>query len=148
MSVADFAIRQAIESDAAELARLLTALGHPTLAEEVTARWSSWSAAGNRALVASRDDSTLAASITIGRMFVLHRPKPVGRITSLIVDSPDRGRGIGRALVTAAEEELSRQGCGLLEITSNDRLVEAHRFYEHLGYRRTSIRLVKDLTAQ
>jgi GNAT superfamily N-acetyltransferase len=76
---------------------------------------------------------------------VLHRPKPVGRITALVVDAPVRGQGIGRALVAAAEEALARAGCGLLEITSHERLVDAHAFYERLGYQRTSVRLAKVL---
>ena len=50
------------------------------------------------------------------------------------------------ALVAAAEETLASAGCGLLEITSNVRLVGAHEFYEYLGYERTSIRLAKVLT--
>ncbi|HEY9227767.1 MAG TPA: GNAT family N-acetyltransferase, partial [Gemmatimonadaceae bacterium] len=57
----------------------------------------------------------------------------------------DRGQGVGRALVAAAEQSLVSAGCGLIEITSNDRRVDAHAFYEHLGYARTSIRLAKSL---
>jgi GNAT superfamily N-acetyltransferase len=95
--------------------------------------------------VAARADGTLAGAVTLHQMIVLHRLRPVGRITALVVDAPDRGRGIGRALVAAAEAALARSGCGLLEITSNVRLAEAHAFYEHLGYERTSFRFAKVL---
>ena len=78
-------------------------------------------------------------------MAVLHRPRSVGRITSLVVDTSQRGTGIGRALVAAAEETLASTGCGLQKITSNMRLVGAHEFYEYLGYERASIRLAKVL---
>lgn len=136
-------IRVAIRSDGPELARLLTQLGHDTSAAEVEQRWNGWSAT-SIALVAPNADGTLAGAATLSMMFVLHRPKPVGRITSLVIDEPQRGRGLGRALVAAAEALLVERGCGLVEITSNDRLVQAHAFYRHLGYQRSSIRLAKN----
>jgi len=138
-------IRAATAGDAAEIARLLTMLGHPTTAEAVAARWPEWTAAGSAAFVAAGTDGTLLGVATLHRMSVLHRPRPVGRITSLVVDAAARGQGIGRALVAAAEAELTRAGCGLLEVTSNLRRVDAHAFYEHLGYERTSYRFFKNL---
>jgi len=139
------AIRAATERDAPEIARLLTALGHPTATAATRDRWPEWSAAGNAALVAADASERLIGVVTLHRMTVLHRPRPVGRITALIVDETARGRGVGRALVAAAEAELARAGCGLLEITSNFRLVEAHAFYAHLGYETTSVRFAKSL---
>jgi len=138
-------IRSAAPSDAAEIARLLTVLGFPTAADALAARWDKWAAEGNAALVAVQPDGTLAGVVTLHQMRVLHRPRPVGRITSLVVDAPLRGQGIGRALVAAAEEALHHSGCGLLEITSNVERVDAHAFYEQLEYERTSVRLAKVL---
>jgi len=138
-------LRHATRLDAREIARLLTQLGHPTPAERVNDTWEAWVAAGDGAIVAPRADGTLAGVATLHCMRVLHRPRPVGRITALIVDESQRGRGIGRELVVAAERELAFHGCGLIEITSHVRLVQAHAFYEHLGYVRTSVRLAKEL---
>jgi GNAT superfamily N-acetyltransferase len=138
-------VRCAVESDAPELARLLSALGHPTTATELAERWPRWTAAGNDALVAVLADGSLVGMATLHRMIVLHRPKPVGRITALVVDATARGRGIGRALVAAAETTLTHAGCGILEITSNVKLPDAHAFYEHLGYGQTSYRFAKTL---
>lgn len=143
-----YTMRTATVHDASELARLLTALGHPTTEESIRERWDGWSAAGNRALVAATEDGQLLGTVTLHTMMVLHRTYPVGRITALVVDEPLRGGGIGRALVAAAETLLAEQGCRLLEITSHNRLAEAHAFYEHLGYERTSIRLAKKLSSQ
>ena len=136
-------IRAAERSDAAEIARLFTVLGHPTDAAVLDARWAGWIAEGNSALVAVLPDSTLAGVATLHRMTVLHRPMPVGRVTALVVDTPYRGEGIGRTLVVAAEDILHRAGCGLMEITSNLKRADAHAFYERLGYDRTSLRFAK-----
>ena len=138
-------VRVANEGDVLELARLLTLLGHPTAGDDISTRWKEWRSAGNAALVVANTDGTLAGAVTLHQMVVLHRPKPVGRITSLVVDDSVRGRGIGRALVAAAEETLAGLGCGLLEITSNARLADAHAFYAHLGYEETSVRFAKVL---
>ena len=143
-------IRRATSRDAAEIARLLSALGHPTTSDSIARRWDEWSAVGNVALVADANGDanapTLAGVATLHTMEVLHRPKPVGRITALIVDEAARGHGLGRALVAAAETLLAEQGCGLLEITSNFKLTEAHTFYGHLGYERTSYRFARTLS--
>lgn len=140
------AIRQATVRDAAELARLLTQLGHPTDAARIEAFWDAWAAEGNAAYVAEGEGGALAGVITTHRMLVLHRPHPVGRVTSLVVEESLRGQGIGRALMAAAERALREAGCGLVEITSNVKRADAHAFYESLGYERTSVRMARAVT--
>ncbi len=138
-------IREANEQDAPELARLLTALGHDTDAAELRERWSHWRSEGNTAMVAVRPDGTLSGVATLHRTWVLHRPRPLARITSLIVDERDRGAGIGRALVAASEKWFTDAGCGILEITSNHQRQDAHEFYRYMGYHETSARFMKKL---
>lgn len=143
-----YATRTATLDDAPEMARLLTVLGHPTTPSEVSERWEEWSSAGNSALVVDGPDGRLAGLATLHQTAVLHRPRPLGRITALVVDPSVRGQGVGRAIVLAAEAVLRAAGCGLMEVTSNIRRTDAHAFYEHLGYERTSARFAKDLTSK
>lgn len=140
-------IRFATIDDAAEIARLLTVLEHPTTTAQVIARWPAWTAQGNAALVADRGNGTLAGFCQLHTTHVLHRPKPLGRVTALVVDEAERGTGIGKALMRGAEEHCRASGCGLLELTSNTRRADAHAFYERIGYERTSVRLVRALDA-
>jgi GNAT superfamily N-acetyltransferase len=138
-------VRLATDSDAPEVARLLAQLGHLTDPAQILARWQVWHAEGNSALVAARPDGTLAGVAVLHVMTPLHRSEMIGRIHALVVDAPDRGHGVGRALVAAAEVHLAQAGCRLMEITSHNRLVEAHAFYRHLGYEQTSARFAKPL---
>ena len=143
----DAEIRPACADDVGELARLLTPLGYPLAAADVRAVWSAFEAEGNSALVVPRGER-LVGLITLHRMTALHRPRPVGRITSLFVDPDARGQGLGRQLVRAAERTLAEAGCGLIEVTSHRRRDDAHRFYEHLGYAETSLRFARELNPQ
>jgi GNAT superfamily N-acetyltransferase len=138
-----YAIRIASVNDASEIARQITILGHPATTEEIIERWEPWSAESNICFVAQKEDGTLAGVITLHKMFLLHRPWPIGRITALVVDDMLRGMGLGRALVEVAEEYMANAGCGMLELTSHVSRVEAHAFYAHLGYERTSVRFAK-----
>ena len=87
----------------------------------------------------------MVGCLSFAMMRVIHRLAPVGRISMLVVARTCRARGMGRMLVEAAEAELARRGCGVIEVTSNEELVQAHAFYQRLGYRRTSFRFAKDL---
>jgi GNAT superfamily N-acetyltransferase len=45
-----------------------------------------------------------------------------------------RGGGVGHALFAWAIEEARRRGCVLVQLTSDKRRTEAHRFYGRLGF--------------
>ena len=76
---------------------------------------------------------------------MLHRAKPIRRISALVVDARYRSKGIGRAIVDAAEQMFRDAGCGSVEVTSNMRRTDAHAFYARLGYELTSARFIKTL---
>ena len=45
------------------------------------------------------------------------------------------GAGVGRLLVEAAEEWALERGFDIMGVRSNTLRLDAHAFYEHLGYR-------------
>ncbi len=45
-----------------------------------------------------------------------------------------RGQGIGRALMRWSVDRARERGCGLVQLTTDRRRTEAHRFYESLGF--------------
>ncbi|TWF56586.1 GNAT family N-acetyltransferase [Neorhizobium alkalisoli] len=45
-----------------------------------------------------------------------------------------RGRGIGAQMIAYAIEEARRHDCRVVRLTSNMKRIDAHRFYERLGF--------------
>lgn len=60
-----------------------------------------------------------------------------GQIEGVRVAGDARGSGIGHAMLRWAIAECRRNGCGLVQLTSDERRADAHRFYEALGFRAT-----------
>jgi predicted N-acetyltransferase YhbS len=139
-----FIIREARANDAEAVVELIADLGHSMTVDDVRERIETLQQAGCVQLVASTDDGVIGLC-GLHIMTAIHRPKPVGRITILEVTQEFRGKGVGRALIAAAEERLRQAGCGLVEVTSNGRLVEAHGFYLSVGFEHTSKRFAKQL---
>jgi GNAT superfamily N-acetyltransferase len=137
-------IREAKTGDAAALVGLIALLEHDVQEKGVRKRIAALAKQDLAPLVATLDKKVVGLC-GIDSMITIHRPQPVGRINVLVVAQEARGKGIGRLLIEAAEARLRKDGCGLVEVTSNDRLAKAHAFYRHMGYQRTSIRFAKKL---
>lgn len=137
-------IRDARPGDAPRLVKLLTELGHPLDEKQLRRNFTALRKAGDAVFVATLGKE-IVGMCGAGKRVVLHRPAPLGRITALVVTAEAQGKGIGRMLVDAAEGWFRKQGCYLVEVTSNERRAGAHGFYRHLGYERTSIRFAKEL---
>jgi predicted N-acetyltransferase YhbS len=138
------AIRAATADDAPAIEGLIGQLGYRVTAVEVAERLADMEAEGRLVLVAELEGRVVGC-LSTSVMRVLHRPAPVGRISMMVVDAAVRGRGIGAELARAAERALVARGCRLIEVTSNLARTEAHRFYERLGYERTSVRLSREV---
>ena len=57
-----------------------------------------------------------------------------GQIEAVRVASGHRGQGLGRWFMQELIETARRRGCGLVQLTSDRRRHDAHRFYESLGF--------------
>ena len=137
-------LRDAKPSDAPRLVELIHELGHEIDEKRVRQNLAALKKAGETPLVATLEKQVVGMC-GVGRRVVIHRPAPLGRITALVVSKEAQGHGIGKMLVEAAEQWMRKGGCQLVEVTSNDRRAEAHAFYRHLGYERSSIRFFKKL---
>ena len=68
-------------------------------------------------------------------------------ILGLAVDSNFQGQGIGKKLMGAIEDYALKNNISFIRLNSNVRRIEAHKFYESIGYicDKTQKRLIKKL---
>ena len=59
--------------------------------------------------------------------------------------SDRRGRGVGRELMDHIERDARRRGAARIQLTSNRSRVDAHRFYERIGYEASHVGMKKYL---
>ncbi|HEY3535659.1 MAG TPA: GNAT family N-acetyltransferase [Pedococcus sp.] len=57
-----------------------------------------------------------------------------GQVEPVRVAEGQRGQGLGEAMVRWAVAESRRRGCALVQLTTDKSRVDAHRFYERLGF--------------
>ena len=132
-------IREAVPGDAAALVALTALLGHDTTDGQVHERLSR---TGEPTLVAV-EDGVVVGMVGLATSIHIHRNAPVGRISILVVAEHARNSGVGGKLLEAAAAHLAARGCGMIEVTSNLRLTQAHAFYEKSGFKQTSLRFVR-----
>lgn len=60
-------------------------------------------------------------------------------VESVRVDQKYRGHGLGREMMLWAIERAKAMGCISMQLTTNNDRVDAHRFYENLGFSKSHV---------
>lgn len=141
----DPTIRDARAADAPAIAGLLAQLGYPSGPTAVEERLERLRIVGDRVVVADFDGRAVGlAHLQVAP--ALEHDRPAAKIGALVVDEAHRGRGIGRALLAALEDEARRRGCSQLFLTTSERRDDAHAFYERVGLEQTGRRYGRTLS--
>ncbi len=129
----EYAIRPARLEDSEGLAGLCTQLGYPTAPQQMALRLPEVLKRSDNAVFVADADGGLIGWVHVHASPGLEVDR-MAKIGGLVVDEARRGRGIGKALMAAAENWARREGCAELWLRSNLIRKEAHRFYQALGY--------------
>jgi len=91
-------------------------------------------------LVVAEVDGEVAGTLQLTVLAGLARRGALrGQLEAVRVAAAHRSSGLGSALVTWAVEEARRRGCAVVQLTTDARRVDAHRFYERLGFERSHL---------
>lgn len=137
-------MRDAHPADAAAMARLCGQLGYPAGVDAMAPRLARLAGDPNARAFVAESESEAVGLATIHLRHMLNHEAPIAQLTLLVVDETRRSRGVGRALVSAAEAWARERGCHRIVVTTALQRSDAHAFYERIGYRHTGRRYGKD----
>jgi ribosomal protein S18 acetylase RimI-like enzyme len=138
-------VRTVEATDAEALADLMTQLGYETRASEMEMRMEAILANKNYATFVAVNKGKVCGMIGTLTCYTYEHNSPSARILALVVSEKMRGRGVGHALIAAAERDLAQRNIRRVAVNARFERKEAHEFYEKLGYTRNGFRFVKEL---
>ena len=140
-------LRRATKADAKYIALLLAELGYPSKEPDLRSGLDHSLYRGNLScFLVAQSASDVIGLITAELVPYFPNGSTICRVTSLIVSSDHRSRGIGEKLVAGAADFAREHHCSGIEITSAEHRLDAHQFYQpRLGFSRTSFRFFQAL---
>lgn len=137
-------VRAATVGDTTILASLSSQFGYPAAVRDVEIRLRMMEASPeHRVLVACLEDGSVVGWIHV---YIAMRVEsnPFGELGGFVVEENHRRRGIGSALLGAAETWLTGRGIETLRVRSRSTRVDAHAFFEKAGFSMTKDQRVFD----
>jgi GNAT superfamily N-acetyltransferase len=138
-----FTVRRAEAGDATAIAVCLAALGYATPPALVAEKLSRLGGPSDTVLVVEDPTTGIVGVVSVHLVPLFHAAGNLARLTALAVVPQHQRKGVGRALVAAAEAFAWEHDCRRVEVTSGDHREDAHRFYHALGYEMDERRFIK-----
>jgi GNAT superfamily N-acetyltransferase len=131
--MSDFIIRKIELKDAGELCKICSEeMGYECAPALVKSKIEKLDLKREAVFVAE-EESQLLGFIHVERYEVLYF-ESMANILGLAVKKDFQKQGLGKALLLAAEKWAQENGIHLMRLNSGINRIDAHGFYEHLGY--------------
>lgn len=140
-------IRDATATDLTALTALMNELGYPTTLEEMRDRFSKISHHPDYKTIVALVNDEVVGMAGLAKGVFYEKNGDYLRVVAFVVKQNCRGKGIGKILLTAAENRAKEQGITTVLINCGNRIEreQAHRFYHEMGYIVKSSGFVKQL---
>ena len=136
MTRGDLLTREITPDDADAAAKLSKELGYPGSSAEMRQRIETLGRLTDHVIYVACVSEAVVGWIDVGISRHL-QSEPRAEIGGLVVSSEVRGRGIGRHLISCAENWARQRGLLGMVVRSQIAREEAHNFYLREGYERT-----------
>lgn len=136
-------IREVRPDDWVAVAALLAELGRPDVlggssAEEHQQAFESYLERPDTVALVAEDEGAIVGFLDMEYRSRLNFAAPQAWVPDLVVTKRVRSRGVGRALLAAAEERARTRGCFALSLESATWRKRAHAFYAPEGMKHVS----------
>lgn len=136
-------IRAAELKDTPSLQKLFLQLGYETESKSLEQRISE--SHSNMTVLVAELEQKVCGVLVVNFIRPIHEDGLWALISALVVDEASRGLRIGQQLLVASERVALDKGCTKIELSSSERRVRAHSFYESNGFKEVRKRFVKIL---
>lgn len=136
-------IEYAQHKHAPEIVLLMDELGYQCSLDLIESKLKFIDDSGGDQVFVATIDGKVVGVISCHITILFQAAGACGRITSLVVSSHTRGKGIGKALLIQADKYFLEKNCVKVEVTSSKHRKEAHDFYKAVGYKEESARFLK-----
>lgn len=124
--------REGGPNDCESIARLMGQLGYPCQSIVMRERLASLNSLSSLVLLAEISGKVIGLIHMEVRITLM--VQPMVEIVSFVIDESYRGAGIGRQLLAAAEHWALKKGYNKIQLYTNAKRLDAHRFYVANGF--------------
>lgn len=136
-------IRKAKIEDVSTIQDLLKQLGYESCSSELEKSLSQNSADHDVYVAVTKHQTVALISLIYFYYFPLQNY--ICRITAIAVDEPFRGTGVGTMLIKFAQEKALNRSCAQLEVTTSLLREKTQKYYETIGFTKSSFRYFKNI---
>lgn len=120
--------------DASAVANLSGQLGYPLSVDQIISNIKAVINSNDRTAFIAEYDSKIVGWIGASQAITIE-VMPQCEINGLVVDKDSHGKGIGKKLIEAVKQWAKEKGNNKLSLRCNVKRIEAHQFYQHLGFK-------------
>ena len=131
-----FSLRRATTGDAQSISQLTAELGYVNSVDDIRSRLAELLNRDAHFIAVFEVPDGIGGWVAVEERLILESGLR-GEIVGLVVGSRHRRKGVGKRLVHEAESWARSRGLRTVFVRSNVARVEAHPFYESLGFTRT-----------
>jgi GNAT superfamily N-acetyltransferase len=145
MPLNHFHVRGATLSDVEKIAALVSQLGYQTTADDMRLRLERLLPHPEHIMFVAETSGDVVGLVAAHIGQGLENNDPHARVTGLVVDGHWRGGGVGKMLMEHIESWCRNRGVRNVILTSGNHRVDAHKFYQRIGYTASGQRFIKHL---